>query len=119
QTSPGSTRSPAKKRVSPRTNPEKLDEVLGMLQAMEWSVGHFLHFAFRIHDKGSGDGRVHRSHRHASSISKFMRGQTIYKPANILEYWLRSPDGRPQSEEEANDMYSLTKPYLDMKSAHA
>lgn len=101
-------------RRSPRTDDEKLDEVLKYIQDnLNWSLGQFLYFLFRVEDDDGEE--VHRRHRHAAAVSKFLRGQSTYTAAKILNAWLRTPDGIPKTSEEHAQMYQVGIPYLNIR----
>ena len=80
-----------------------------------WTLSEFLYFAFQV--KGTKGKKISRSSRHATMVSQFLRGQTRYKVADILAAWTQSPDGRPQSSEDGENMYSLSTLFLDIKPA--
>jgi hypothetical protein len=80
-----------------------------------WTLSEFLYFAFRV--KGTKGKKISRSSRHATMVSRFLRGQTRYKVADILAAWTQSPDGRPQSSKDGGNMYSPSTSFLDIKPA--
>src|SRR5882762_2653138 len=80
-----------------------------------WTLSEFLYFTFQV--KGTKGKKISRSSCHATMVSQFLRGQTRYKVADILAAWTQSPDGRPQSSEDGENMYSPSTPFLDIKPA--
>jgi len=76
-----------------------------------WSFADFLFYAFRHKDDNGND--IHREQAHANTIQKFLGGYTDRTPADILNFWYHSPDGR--LDEDSVLMYSITTPYTDIK----
>ncbi|KAI0042004.1 hypothetical protein FA95DRAFT_1598679 [Auriscalpium vulgare] len=121
-----SARSPRKKRRMPRSNIQKLAHLLHVIKTdLNWSLGTCLYYLFRVRDETAPDHKVHRTHEHAAVVSRFLGGRTRHTPADILECWLRSPDGRParagsqrrSAAEDESYMYSLDTSYTEIKAA--
>ncbi|THH05249.1 hypothetical protein EW146_g9952 [Bondarzewia mesenterica] len=111
----GTPQKQKKTRRSPRTIEEKLSAVLNLLKDdVRWTLGEFLYYVFRVEAE---DGKVHRSRRHAGMVSRFLQGKTDHTVSDILDAWLRTPDGRPRSDEEKARMFSLKTSYLDIDLA--
>ncbi|KAJ3002595.1 hypothetical protein NUW54_g5764 [Trametes sanguinea] len=71
-----------------------------------WKFSDFLWHAFQY-------GReTHRDHSHAGAIEKFLKGRANYTPANIIELWLKHPDGCITSTEP---LYALTPAYTEIR----
>ena len=78
---------PKKRRYTPRmTMEQKLQVVFAAISSTNWTIGEFLYHAFKTKDE-DGD-TVHRGGNHAAAISQFLKGQTLYGPAKILDAWL-------------------------------
>jgi hypothetical protein len=80
-----------------------------------WSFADFLFYAFRHKDENGKD--IHREQAHANRVQKFLAGYTDRTPADILNFWFHSPDGR--LDEESVLMYSVTTPYMHIKPVRA
>ncbi|TFK87687.1 hypothetical protein K466DRAFT_458987, partial [Polyporus arcularius HHB13444] len=67
---------------------DKLDMILDFIHdEMGWTLGDFLYAVFNF-----GDG-IHRAPKHASSVSSFLQGGMKRKPSEIIDLWMRHPDG--------------------------
>ena len=89
----------------------KLAHILDAINETNWSLADFLYFTFRVKDEKTDDGVVHRTKRHASAVGRFMRGQDKYVVSDILQCWFQTPDGRPRTPSEHEQMYSTSTPY--------
>jgi hypothetical protein len=115
---PVNTAEPAKRSYRGRWSIErKLAHVLDAINATNWSLADFLYFAFRVKDEKTDDGVVHRTKQHAGTVGRFMRGQDKYVVSDILHCWFRSPDGRPRTPSEHEQMYSTSTPYSGIRAA--
>ena len=99
-----------------RTKAQKIDTVLDTLQENWLTLDQFLKIFFEV---PSPDKKIHRSHRHATAASRFLQGENTYHVADILECWLRSPDGRPRSNEDHKQMYSPSISFTDIRPARS
>jgi hypothetical protein len=95
-----------------RSSNDKLDHIFLAIQSTGWSFGQFMHEAFCM--KESTPRATRRKHRHSTAIERFLRGQDKYTPSQILDAWLKSPDGRQHDDE--SHMFSTSTPYGDIKS---
>lgn len=109
------TEAPKSRRY--RTKIQKLEAVLQAMIDNGISLAEFLYLLFRV--PRDSNEKIRRSKRHAAMVSRFLRGQDIYCLAVILAFWLKSPDGRPKTEEENALMYSYSTPFLDIQLGRA
>ena len=96
------------------TKAQKIEAVLDTMQENWLTLDQFLKIFFEV---PSPDKKICWSHRHATAASQFLRGENTYHVADILECWLRSPDGRPQSNEDCKQMYLPSIPFTDIHPA--
>jgi hypothetical protein len=75
-----------------RSNEEKLQTIFQVINDAHWSMSEFLYYTFR--NKDSKGKAINRDHSHASTVQKFLTGQTRYNPAHIINFWFCHPDGR-------------------------
>ncbi|KAH6876910.1 hypothetical protein BKA70DRAFT_1023112, partial [Coprinopsis sp. MPI-PUGE-AT-0042] len=75
-----------------------------------WTLGDLL-FAISDHTRRGG-----RTNSHAQMMSRFLQGRTTHKPIEIIDLWLRSPDGRTSTVNDSQHMYSLDVPYISIQS---
>jgi len=94
-----------------RSNEEKLQTIFQVINDAHWSMSEFLYYTFR--NKDSKGKAINRDHSHASTVQKFLTGQTRYNPAHIINFWFCHPDGR--LEQQSDLMYSTTVPYTEIK----
>ena len=110
--SPGPSSPPPKKQkrtyTKRRTIDEKLSDIFTVIDKAGWSFADFLFYAFRHKDDNGEDIQAH-----ANTIQKFFGGYTDRTPADILNFWFHSPDGR--LDEDSVLTYSVTTPYTDIK----
>jgi hypothetical protein len=97
-----------------RTKAQKIEAVLDTIQENRLTLDQFLKIFFEV---PSPDKKIRRSHWHATAASRFLRGENTYHVADILECWLRSPDGRPRSNEDHKQMLSPSIPFTDIRPA--
>jgi hypothetical protein len=74
-------------------------------------MSDFLYYTFR--NKDSKGKAVIRDHSQASTVQKFLSGQTRYNPAHIIAFWFNHRDGH--LEKQSDLMYSTTVPYTEIK----
>ncbi|KAJ7580007.1 hypothetical protein C8J56DRAFT_1058311 [Mycena floridula] len=104
-----------KKRRKNLTEDEKLTKIFGAIHDLNWSLGDFLFHAFRWQE---APGKlVSRSHSVATTVQKFLSGNSTHYPAEIIEGWISCKDGRVDEFKDDNgtDMYSTTKPYTEIR----
>src|SRR5882762_10920994 len=95
-----------------RTVDEKLSEVFSAIKSVDWSFADFEYYAFRhLDDHGKP---VQRTHQHAVTIQKFLAGNMKYSPADIINSWIHTKDGRLDRDSEL--MFSITTPFTEIKS---
>ncbi len=85
-TSTGPTR-PCKRKY--HREAEKVGMLLRFLRKeLGWTLGELLHALFDFGD------HVHREENHAGAVSSFLQGTMKTTPADIINLWMRHPDGR-------------------------
>ena len=94
-----------------RSTNEKLQNLFQTIDDAGWSMSDFLYYTFR--NKDSKGKAVNRDHSHASTVQKFLSGQTRYNPAHIIAFWFNHRDGR--LEKQSDLMYLTTVPYTEIK----
>ncbi|KAJ3524266.1 hypothetical protein NMY22_g11076 [Coprinellus aureogranulatus] len=94
------------KQNEPLLDDEKFDRLCDAIDDLNWSFAGMLGFAF-LHP-----GTITRSHRHAGIISRFLRGESLVTPGEILRLWDNHPDGRIEREEQ---MFSTEVHYAEIK----
>ncbi|KAJ7340798.1 hypothetical protein DFH08DRAFT_662366, partial [Mycena albidolilacea] len=100
-------------RQPSRSDGEKMKNVLQSIKAQGWSLGDFMYRLFR----GKEEDEEPRSNQHAQMVSKFLKGDGDYSPADILTYWMKSPYGVvPPDSLESTQMYSTSTPYTAIRS---
>jgi len=117
---PTSDARPMKKRnYQPRrTTGDKLEIILGSLRQVDWSLGDFLYYMFRVKDEKGEDAM--RTASHAMYATRFLQGRTSHTAGSILELWFSSPDGRVHADSEDHvHMYALAPKYTLIKPARA
>jgi hypothetical protein len=108
-----------KRNYAPRrTNQQKLESILEAIHNLNWTLADFLYYAFRTTDEGGN--KIHRTHQHAKLTSHFLRGHGKFTPAQIIDAWFCTPDGRIASNSPDMDlMYSTATPYTEIKPIRA
>ncbi|TEB27480.1 hypothetical protein FA13DRAFT_1794859 [Coprinellus micaceus] len=104
---PPPTRPPpstTKPKLSPK---QKVDRVLQAVKDVGWGMSDFLYYLFLDAD--------HLSMGHAQTVSKFLKGETRYTPANIIQLWLVHPAGRLLYDEDRARMHSVDVPWTKIK----
>lgn len=71
---------------------ENIKKILEAITVAGWGFSHFLYYVFRLRDEQGKP--VSRDHGHASTVQKFLSGKTLYYPAQIIDAWFHSKDGR-------------------------
>ncbi|KAJ7231604.1 hypothetical protein C8J57DRAFT_1439834 [Mycena rebaudengoi] len=93
---------------------EKLETILDTIKAQGWTLADFLFRVFRVKD--SVGNPISRTQKHAQMASAFLSGRTTHTPADILTFWMTSPDGIvPDNSPQLNDMYSTKTPYSTIR----
>jgi hypothetical protein len=107
----------APKKYTKRLNIEqKLSIVFDAIDKdAHWSFSKFLYYTFRVKD--SDGKKLHRTKQHATTVSHFLAGRDKYFISHILASWMQTPDGRPQSSADDENMYSPSTPFLDIGPA--
>jgi hypothetical protein len=110
--SPGPSTPPPKKQkrayAKRRTIDEKLCDIFTVIDKAGWSFADFLFYAFRHKDDKGED--IHRGQAHANTVQKFLAGYTEHTPAEILNSWFHSSDGRLDDDSELmNSLAFLTR----------
>ncbi|KAJ6573695.1 hypothetical protein B0H10DRAFT_1837966, partial [Mycena sp. CBHHK59/15] len=97
----------SKKRKPARTDAQKIESMLDVIQEQRWSLGCFLYNIFRIKDaKGNP---IHRSPAHSQMVSIFLAGRGKKTVANIITEWMAHANGRiPETSPNWDLMYSTT-----------
>ncbi|KAH6893918.1 hypothetical protein BKA70DRAFT_1117540 [Coprinopsis sp. MPI-PUGE-AT-0042] len=98
------------RRRKPKTDDERIELFQRTLEDCGWSLSDLL---FKISDHTERGGR---SNSHAQMMSRFLQGRTRYSPIEIINLWLKSPDGRVSAVDDDQHMYSLDVPYASIKS---
>ncbi|KAI0742858.1 hypothetical protein C8Q80DRAFT_1273453 [Daedaleopsis nitida] len=85
-----------------RRETQKLSLLLDFIyDELGWSIGDVLYALFDFGDD------VHREPRHASGVACFLQGRTIHTAAEIIDLWMRHPDGRVSDDSiEHGKMFS-------------
>ncbi|KAJ7287599.1 hypothetical protein C8J57DRAFT_1048673 [Mycena rebaudengoi] len=97
-----------------RSESEKLETILDTIKAQGWTLADFLFRVFRVKD--SVGNPISRTQKHAQMASAFLSGRTTHTPADILTFWMTSPDGIvPDNSPQLNDMYSTKTPYSTIR----
>ncbi|KAJ7685854.1 hypothetical protein B0H17DRAFT_941123 [Mycena rosella] len=106
------------KRAPTRTDAQKLDAILAVIKAQNWTFACFLFNTFRTKDVMGG--AVKRSLTHAQMVSSFLAGRGKRIVAHIVEQWLKDPAGRiPQNSDANKFMFSTTIPYTEIGPVRA
>ncbi|KAJ7118583.1 hypothetical protein C8R43DRAFT_901373 [Mycena crocata] len=100
----------ASSRRKPRSDAEKLQITLAVIQDQGWSLGEFL---YKIFEHQGRDGS--RSQTHAQMVKAFLGGRGKYTPSDILTFWMASPDGVLHEHcPDWDNMYSTVTPYAEI-----
>ncbi|KAI0746872.1 hypothetical protein C8Q80DRAFT_1321778 [Daedaleopsis nitida] len=77
-----------------------------------WTLGDALYSLLEFGDD------IHRDSRHASCVACFLQGRMTHTPAEIIDLWMRHPDGRVSNRDvEYKTMYSAcTEDFQNAKS---
>ena len=94
-----------------RSTNKKLQNVFQTVDNTGWSMSDFLYYTFW--NKDSEGKAVNWDHSHASTVQKFLSGQTWYNPAHIIAFWFNHQDGHLKKQLDL--MYSTTVQYMDIK----
>lgn len=81
----------------------------------QWSLAEFLHYTFAFKD--ADNKKIKRTPGHTTSVTRFLTGSTQYTVPHIIDLWMRASAGRPRTSEDHEDMFSPTKPFLEIKRA--
>ncbi|KAJ6607105.1 hypothetical protein B0H10DRAFT_1692802, partial [Mycena sp. CBHHK59/15] len=104
---------PRSTRKSPRSDEQKMKDVLDAITGVKWTLGEFLHRLFRRNEQEVDP----RCSQHSQMVSKFLTGGCDYSTSDILTSWMTSPYGSlPADSLLAADMYSTTKSYKIIRS---
>ena len=86
----------------------------GVLRSANWTVGDLLHYLFYVE---TGEKEIQCSHTHAAYVQHYLTGKTKHHPSEILDTWLKSPNGRiPNDSQHQHNMYDLDVLYLEIKA---
>jgi len=108
---PGSSSPPKKRKYKKRrTTDQKLREIFKVIHDADWAFSDFLYFVFR-HEDAEGE-EIHCKQAHGNMVQKFLAGNCIHTPAQILHSWYHSKDGRL---EDSTLMFSTTTPYTEIR----
>ncbi len=95
----------------------KVEEVLGKIQAVGWTIGDFLFHLCKVKDD-DGNRVKGRSRTHAAMLSSFLGGKCSYTVSDIIEAWVQSSMGVPKKDSPKRDsMFSIDKHFREIKSA--
>ncbi len=104
------------KRSSRRSPDAKLEVIFDALKEVDWSLGDFLYYLFRVHNE-RGE-RVRRSGGHGSMVGRFLSGRSKYTAAHLIGFWLEDALGWPkQQDPEFGLRYSPDVPWKTIKHA--
>ncbi|KII85006.1 hypothetical protein PLICRDRAFT_78107, partial [Plicaturopsis crispa FD-325 SS-3] len=79
-----------------------------------WTMPEFLYRLFEHANQGADFARTRR---HAACVERFLGGRTKYTPSDIVDLWMKHPDGAlDKYHDEYSLMYSTTTSFLDIKS---
>ena len=93
-----------------------LHEIFRVLRSANWTAGDLLHYLFYVE---TGEKEIQRSHTHAAYVQHYLTGKTKHHPSEILDAWLKSPDGHiPNYSQHQYNMYDLDVLYLEIKAMH-
>ncbi|SJL16389.1 uncharacterized protein ARMOST_19913 [Armillaria ostoyae] len=95
----------------------KVEEVLGKIQAVGWTIRDFLFHLSKVKDD-HGNGVKGRSQTHAAMLSSFLGEKCSYTVSDIIEAWVQSPMGVLKKDNpERDNMFSVNKHFWEIKSA--
>ncbi|KAJ3522806.1 hypothetical protein NMY22_g11725 [Coprinellus aureogranulatus] len=90
---------PLRKATKPKLKPgQKVDHILQAIKDVNWSPADFMYYLFLDAD--------HLSMGQAQTVSKFLKGETTYTPAHIIQLWDTHSAGRLRRDEDRAEMYS-------------
>ncbi len=109
--------SSSRKRKPKRTEEEKLEHMLGVLNKLTWTLSEFLYMLFRVKDDQGQ--KVTRNQKHVGIVSCFLGGATKYTVGQVLEAWLCDSSRKPHhNSAEHSAMFSPIALYSHQKHAH-
>ncbi|PSR83603.1 hypothetical protein PHLCEN_2v5683 [Hermanssonia centrifuga] len=109
--------SSSRKRKPKRTEEEKLEHMLGVLNKLTWTLSEFLYMLFRVKDDQGQ--KVTRNQKHVGIVSCFLGGATKYTVGQVLEAWLCDSSRKPHHNSAKHSaMFSPIALYSHQKHAH-
>lgn len=88
----------------------KLERINQCIRECDWSWSEYLYHMSNHTTRGG------RTNSHAQIMSIFLQGRATHTPIEIIDLWMKSPDGRLSvSGDQAYLMYSFDVPYPSIK----
>ena len=106
-----------------RTPEEKITFMLDALKQLNWTLGDFLHYIFRLPGTIDSDNPRHtvppRSVSHGTVVGKFLKGNKKHGVAELVGFWLNDPSARPSPRNKEYPLkHSPSVPWKGIRHAH-
>lgn len=104
-------------RQSPRTEQEKLDEILTLIHSFRWTLGYFLVLLFGNFEasKAQKESDKRRTESHAAFVKNFLSSSSTNDSTslyNILSLIYEHPDGTPTRNTSASNQAIMARPQM-------